>query len=241
MNKSLPLSSKFRINASGHLIPLLTKKWRVKLSSESVRHVQLLFLWDGRVASDTLNVFVSWQLHNINWQQVVVSRFYIIYCQSKTVHRRFSLPRVAFCVDFVGLYWTFLVVRHGKSFRCNGSYIPWIVSWTSFGFSFIEFEVLLPCGSFDKVLRLPLNTFPCAPRSLVTQNGLYCWTIPCLKALLPWNFPRDLFQTELEYLPHKAAEALGLLPMPFSFRPLCFDWSAFRVCSNWTSFIRQSP
>ena len=178
MNKSPPLSSKFRINASGHLIPLLTKKWRVKLSSESVRHVQLLFLWDGRVASDTL-IVVSWQLHNISWQHVVVSRFYIIYCQSKTVHRRFSFPRVAFCVDFVGLYWTFLVVRHGKSFRCNGSYIPWIVSWTSFGFSFIEFEVLLPCGSFDKVLRLSLNTFLCASCSLVYQNGLCCWTIPC--------------------------------------------------------------
>ena len=27
VNKSPPLSSKFRINASGHLIPLLTKKW----------------------------------------------------------------------------------------------------------------------------------------------------------------------------------------------------------------------
>ena len=33
-----------RINASSHLIPLLTKTWRVKRSSESVRHVQLLFL-----------------------------------------------------------------------------------------------------------------------------------------------------------------------------------------------------
>ena len=96
VNKSPPLSSKFHIDTSGHLIPLLTKTWRVKRSSESVRHVQLLFLWDGRVASDTLNVFVSWQLHNISWQQVVVSRFYIIYCQSKTVHRRFSFPRVAF-------------------------------------------------------------------------------------------------------------------------------------------------
>ena len=30
-----------------------------KLSSVSVRHVQLLFLWDGKVASDTLKVFVS--------------------------------------------------------------------------------------------------------------------------------------------------------------------------------------
>ena len=204
MNKSLPLSSKFRINASGHLIPLLTKKWRVKLSSESVRHVQLLFLWDGKVASDTLNVFVSWQLHNISWQHVVVSRFYIIYCQSKTVHPVFGFHfrGSLFCVDFVGLYWTFLVVRHSKNFRCNGSYIPWIVSWTSFGFSFSEFEVLLPCGSFDKVLSLPLSTFLCTSCSLVYQNGLYCWTIPCLKALLPWNFPRDLFQTELEYLPH---------------------------------------
>ena len=198
MNKSPPLSSKFRINASGHLIPLLTKKWRVKLSSESVRHVQLLFLWDGRVASDTLNV-VSWQLHNISWQHVVVSRFYIIYCQSKTVHPVFGFHfrGSLFCVDFEGLYWTFLVVRHSKNFRCNGSYIPWIISWTSFGFSFSEFEVHLPCGSFDKVLSLPLNTFLCAPCSLVTRTGLCSWTIPCLKALLPWNFPRDPFKQNL--------------------------------------------
>ena len=175
VNKSPPLSSKFRINASGHLIPLLTKKWRVKLSSESVRHVQLLFLWDGRVASDTLNV-VSWQLHNISWQHVIVSRFNIIYCQSKTVHPVFGFHfrGSLFCVDFVGLYWTFLVVRHSKNFRCNGFYIPWIVSWTSLGFSFSEFEVLLPCGSFDKVLSLPLNTFLCAPCSLVTRTGLCC-------------------------------------------------------------------
>ena len=41
-------------------------------SSESVRHVQVLFLWNSRVASDTLNVFVSWQLHNISWRHVVV-------------------------------------------------------------------------------------------------------------------------------------------------------------------------
>ena len=105
-------------------------------SSEGVTHIQLLFLWDSRVASDTLNVFVSWQLHNINWQQVVVSRSYIIYCQSKTVHRRFSFPRIAFCLNFVGLYWTFLVVWHGKSFWYNGSYIPWIVSWNEFWFLF---------------------------------------------------------------------------------------------------------
>ena len=41
-------------------------------SSESVRHVQVLFLWNSREASDTLNVFVSWQLHNISWRHVVV-------------------------------------------------------------------------------------------------------------------------------------------------------------------------
>ena len=171
-------------------------------SSGSVTHIQLLFLWDGRVSSDTLNVFVSWQLHNSSWRYVVVARFYIEYCQSKRCIVGFHFRGSLFCVDFVGFYWTFLVVRHRKHFRCNGSYIPWIVSWTSFGFSFIEFEVLLPCGSFDKVLRLPLNTFLCAPCSLVTRNGSCCWTIPCLKALLPWNFPRDPFQTELEYLPH---------------------------------------
>ena len=44
--------------------------------------------------------------------------------------------------------------------------------------------------TFEKVLRLP-NTLLCAPCSLVAQNGLCCWTTRCLKALLPWNFPRD--------------------------------------------------
>ena len=39
----------------------------------------------------------------------------------------------------------------------------------------------------------------------------------------------------------KLAEALGLLPLPFRFSSYCFDWSPFRVCSNWTSFVRQSP
>ena len=52
-------------------------------SSESVNHIQLLFLWDGRVPSDTSNVFVSRQLHNISWRHVVVTRFHIVYCQSK--------------------------------------------------------------------------------------------------------------------------------------------------------------
>jgi len=41
-------------------------------SNESATHVKLLFLWDGWVASDTLCIFVSWQLQNISWQQVVV-------------------------------------------------------------------------------------------------------------------------------------------------------------------------
>ena len=108
-------------------------------------------------------------------------------------HRKSSLPfKFKYRIDgirfsrvsFGGFYLTFLVVRHSKHFRCNGSYIPWIVSWTSFGFSFIEFEVLLLCGSFDKVLRLP-NTFFCAPCSLALQlhsglnvtfwNGWHRW------------------------------------------------------------------
>ena len=129
------------------------------------------------------------------------ARFYIAYSQIKRCIVGFHFHESLFCVDFEGLYWTFLVVRHSKHFHCNGSYFPWIVSWTSFGFSFIEFEVLLPCGSFDKVLRLP-STFLWSPCNLVTRNGLCRWTTPCLKALLPWNFPRDPFQTELEYLPH---------------------------------------
>ena len=31
-------------------------------------------------------------------------------------------------VNFGGFYWTFLVVRHSKHFRCNDFYSPWIVS-----------------------------------------------------------------------------------------------------------------
>ena len=99
------------------------------------------------------------------------------------------------------LYRTFLVVQHSKHFRCNGSYIPRIVSWTSFGFPFIEFRGTPALWKFGKVLHLS-KTFLCAPCSRVTRNGLCCWTTPCLKALLPWNFRRDSFHTELEYLPH---------------------------------------
>ena len=39
---------------------------------------------------------------------------------SKTVHRRFSSPRVAFLrrLCILSLYWTFLVVQHSKQFQC---------------------------------------------------------------------------------------------------------------------------
>ena len=39
-------------------------------SNESVRNVQLLFLWNGGVASDTLRILDPWELHNINWRHV---------------------------------------------------------------------------------------------------------------------------------------------------------------------------
>ena len=159
----------------------------------SVRHVQLLFLWDVRVASDTLNAFSSWQLHNISWQHIFFPDFSLFTAKVKTVHRRFSFLRVAFLRRLCRPLLDILVVRHSKNFQCNGSYIPWIVSWTSFGFSFIEFEVLLPCGSFDKVLRLPLNTFLCAPCSLVTRNGSCCWTIPYQWARLSVAFRSGFF------------------------------------------------
>ena len=135
----------------------------------------------------------------------------------KTVHRRFSFPRVTFVRRLCRPLLDILVVRHSKKFQCNGSYILWIVSWTSFGLSFIEFEVLLPCGSFDKVFRLPLNIFLCAPCSLVTRNGSCSWTIPCFKALLPSNFPRDPFQTELEHLPHLKERSIRLVAHAFPF------------------------
>ena len=52
--------------------------------------------------------------------------FYIVYCQVKQCILAFHFLGSLFCVDFLDLYWTFLVVRHSKHFRCNGSYIPMI-------------------------------------------------------------------------------------------------------------------
>ena len=178
-------------------------------SSESVTHIELLFLWDGRVPSDTLNVFVSWQLHNISSRHVVVARFYIVYCQSKRCIVCFHFRGSLFCVDFVGLYCSFLTVRHCKHFRCNGSYIPWIVSWTNFRFTFIEFEALLPCGSFDKILRLP-NTFLCAPCSIVTRNGLCCWTIR-------WTSQEILFKQNLNIFFAESSRSIRLVAHAFLF------------------------
>ena len=105
------------------------------------------FLWDGKVASDTLNV-VFWQLHNISWQRVVVSRFYIIYCQSKTVHPVFGFHfrGSLFCVDFVGLYsfqweWDFI-------FNC--CYIKSYIKWIWF---------LLRCVPFVEITKKLLSIF----------------------------------------------------------------------------------
>ena len=129
------------------------------------------------------------------------TRFYIVYCQVKWCVVSFHFRRSLFCVDFVGLYWTFLIVRHSNDFWCK-----WLLHsednfLKEFWFLFHWIQILPALWKFDKVLHLP-NTSLCAPCSLVTWNGLCCWTTPCLKALLPWNFPRDPFHTELEYLPH---------------------------------------
>ena len=78
---------------------------------------------------------------------------------TKTVYRRFSFPRVAFlrrlCGPLIDI--SRCSAQQIKHFRCYGSYIPRIVSWTSFGFSFIEFEVLLPCGSLTKFYVSPAH------------------------------------------------------------------------------------
>ena len=211
-------------------------------SSESVTHIQLLFLWDVRVPSDTLNVFVTWQLHNISWRYVVVARFYIEYCQSKRCIVGFHFRGSLFCVGFVGFYWTFLVVRHSKHFRCNGYYIPWIVSWTSFGLSFIEFEVLLPCGSFEKSFTSPLEHICLCSLQPSNLKWIMLLSHTVFKSASAVELPKRSFSNRTWISSSlKAAEALDLLPIPFRFRSLCFDLGAFRVCSNWTFFIRQSP
>ena len=56
------------------------------------------------------------------------ARFYIVYCLVKRCIVGFRFRGSLFCADFVGLYWTFLAVGHSKHSRCNGSYIPRIVS-----------------------------------------------------------------------------------------------------------------
>ena len=251
-------------------------------SSEGVKHVQLLFLWDGRVASDTLYVFVSWQLHNITslltkvwiiaflplWflksgpspafcaivfikklslfaptgalfkPRFAGARFYIVYCQVKRCIVGFHFRRSLFCVHFVGLYWTFLVVRHSKHFRCNGSYIPRTVSWISFFFSIFHSIRSTPAlWEFDKVLRLS-NTFLCAPQLQPrSPKGIVLLNPTAFKSASAVELRKRSisYRTWISSL-LKAAEALGLLPC------LCFlDPFAFRVCSTLTTFIRQSP
>ena len=106
-----------------------------------------------------------------------------------------------FCVDFVSLYWTFWSlgtpnIFGAMAFTFRGSFPkPVLVSLSSNSRYTCPMEVL------TKFYVSPWTHF-CVPCSLVTLNGLCCWTIPCLKALLPWNFPRDPFQTELEHLLH---------------------------------------
>ena len=231
MNKSPPLSSKFR-NASGHLIPLLTKKWRVKLSSESVRHVQLLFLWDGRVASDTL-IVVSWQLHNISWQQVVVSRSYIIYCQSKTVHRRFSFPRVAFLRRLCRPLLDILVTRYTEHFRCNGFYIQWIVSLNEFWFLFHRIRGTPALWKFWQSFTSHLEHISLCSLQPSNPKWIMLLNHTVFKSASAVELPKRSFSNRTWASSSlKAAEAFGLLPMPFRFRSLCFDWCAFQVSSN---------
>ena len=205
-------------------------------SSESVTNIQLLFLWDGRVPSDTLTVFVSWQLHNISLRHVVVARFYIVYCQSKRCIVGFHFCGSLFCVDFVGscsAQQTFSVQRllHSKDRFLN-----------EFWFLFHWIRGTPALWKFWQSFTSPLEHISLCPCSLVTRNGLLL-NHTVFKSASAVELPKRSFSNRTWISSSfKAAEALGLLPLlPFRFRSLCFDGSTFRVCSNWTSFIRQSP
>ena len=259
-------------------------------SSESVKHVQLLFLWDGRVASDTLNIFVCWpgscmksvggtSLLNKVWIIVFLPLWFLkfgpssafcaivfikvlclftptgaflnqglpkpdftFFTATKTVHRRFSFPRVAFlrrlCGPLIDI--SRCSAQQIKHFRCYGSYIPRIVSWTSFGFPSLNSRYSCPVEvwqSFTSPQHISLCFLqPRNPTWIVLLNHTV------FKSASAVELPKRSFSYRTWISSSlKAEEALGLLPLPFHFRSLCFDWGAFRVCLNWTSFIRQSP
>ena len=164
--------------------------------------------------------------------------FYIVYRQVKRCILTFHFLDSLFCVDSLDLYWTFLVVRHSKHFRCNGSYIPMIervlVSLSLSSRYSCPVEVWQSFKSPQHISLCSLR--PRNPKLIVLLNHTVFKSASAVELLKRSFSYRTWISSSL-----KVAEALGLLPLPFRFRSLCFDWSAFRVCSNWTSFVRQSP
>ena len=156
-------------------------------------------------------------------------------------HPWFSFPQVAFlrrlCRPLLDISHCF---RHSNDFRCNGSYIPRIISWRSLVSLSLNSNNSCPVEvwqSFTSSQHISLCSLqPRNPKWIVLLNHTV------FKSASAVELPKRSFSYKTSISSSlKLAEALGLLPLPFRFSSYCFDWSPFRVCSNWTSFVRQSP
>ena len=124
---------------------LLTKVWIIVF-------LPLWFLKFGPSPAFYATVFIKVLsfLHRLElfWTKVCRSQFLHCLLPSKTVHPRFSFPRVAFLRR---------LLRPSLDISCCSAQQTFSVQWLlhsddrmSFGFSFIEFEVLLSCGSLTE-------------------------------------------------------------------------------------------
>ena len=158
------------------------------------------------------------------------------------VHPWFSFPQVAFlrrlCRPLLDISHCF---RHSNDFRCKmaltfrGSFPEGVlVSLSLNSKNSCPVEVWQSFTSSQHISLCSLQ--PRNPKWIVLLNHTV------FKSASTVELPKRSFSYKTSISSSlKLAEALGLLPLPFRFRSLCFDWSPFRVCSNWTSFVRQSP
>lgn len=170
-------------------------------SNESVRHVKVLFLWDGWIASDTLCIFMSWQLHNISsniGSKLLLTKVWII---------------VFLSLWFFKLAWVRLSVPL-FSLRCRSQVLDWLLLSKT-----VHCWFSLPHVGFLHRLCRP-GHFSLA----VWHREVVHVVEPHLKSTSVMELPKRSFSCRSWISSSlKAAEALGLLPLPFCFRLLYFD------------------
>ena len=174
-------------------------------------------------------------LHRLElfWTKVCRSQILHFFTATKTVHRRFSFPRVAFlrrlCGPLIDI--SRCSAQQIKHFRCYGSIFRGLFP-----------EQVLVSLSLNSRYSCPVEVWQSftSPQHIslcFLQPRNPTWIVllnqTVFKSASAVKFPNRSFSYRTWISSSlKAAEALGLLPLPFHFRSLCFNWSAFRVA--WT-------